>query len=574
MKTMRTLAAGLLLLVCPLMLVAQKECPTPTGENTGQQIILKKGRLPLGVGGENGLTSLVAIPAQNDPAFTFELSDPKKTVPNNNCKDTTCHECGWYKAFWILGDGNYKKFEDDIAHMDAASHTASYVYAKRQQQATYVPVMYLTERYHNDKKPGSARIAIPINSSATLTTVADSPVLLNATSKRAAMDYNHEMRNKYPTTFVLSHLNNDEVTRVLFYYNSLDNDGVRTPQHVMDYDKTEVPAYFDPRVADRAPYDLSNSTDPYFAKFGSNFFSRLSQKFGTCKEYSYDFDMNTDLTAGRNEIRLFPVMNTVAFGEGKIPEQPAFFASVVLGRKPLVGDSLASVRAVVDALFAADNGVDIGNDLQVSIGGNNQGGQEYIRGVATQSLAILASHDPNNLFVTKIDTLENGRFKVSFSMRICNEGQMPELSPDLIFTDLTGGHYAGQPLLIGMPAGVTVSSRQDFDGYHFNLNGFLIRGVPLDYEPRCEFVHFSMETDQVGVQKLYQDSPRVLKVCVKFSGSTGELDCSENDVLKPEDLRDTPVKDVKNNDCWLLFFLAFLVLTLIIYAWKNNQDNS
>ncbi len=573
MKTTMTLAAGFILLVCPLLLVAQKKCPTSTGENTGQQIILTKNGLPVGVGGENG--QIVPLPAQNDPAFTFTLNDPKKTVPNNNCKDATCNECGWYKAFWIFGDGNYKKYDDDIAHMDSASYNARYVYAKREQQATYVPVMYLTERYHNDKKPGSARIAIPINASSTMTTVADSPVLLNATNKRAAIDFNHEMRNKYPTTFVLSHLNNDEVTRVLFYYNGLNKDGEYTPQHIMDYDKAEVPAYFDPRVDGIDPYDLTSSADPYFGRFDGRFFSRLGQKFGSCKEYSYDFDMNTDLTAGRNEIRLFPVMNTIAFGEGKIPEQPAFFASVVLGRKPLQGDSLASVRALVESLFTANDSLNIGDNLQVTIGSDNDPSQEYIRGIATQSLAILASHDPNNLFVTKIDTLGNGRFNVSFSMRICNEGQMDELSPDLIFTDLTGGHYAGMPLLLDIPSTVTVTSRSDVEGYHFKLDKFRIRGVPLNYEPRCEFVHFSMETDQVGVERLYQDSPRALKVCVVFSGSAGgKPDCSDNDILRPGDLKNTTSTDGGNNDCWLLFFLALIVLILIIYAWKNNQENS
>jgi hypothetical protein len=228
-------------------------------------------------------------------------------------------------------------------------------------------------------------------------------------------------------------------------------------------------------------------------------------------------------------------------------------------------------------LFSAeDDGLELSEDLEVYshlTPGSEFGNAEYIRGIAVQKLAVLASHDPNNLFVKKIDTLQNNRFRVSFSLRICNQGEMEETSPTLFFHDLTGGHYATRPELIGMPSDVDTFWRMEGGEYIVRLNGFKIRGVPQTYQPCCRFVDFSYETDAPGVQRLFKEDPRTLKVCVAFSDAAGKnvVDCSENDVLKDGDL---PIPLPDDNNCWLLFFLFLLVFLLIVYAWYNFQQNT
>ena len=566
--------AGIAICAFPLFLFAQN-CPPPATLDDGQKIVVKQNNTVLASAGVLGNSTPLASASRS---FTFELSDPKVTVPNNNCKDRNCSECGWYKAFWIFGDGNYKKFADDVAHMDAGSHQTAYTYAGK---STYQPAMYLTERYHNDKKPDAARVVIDLSGSTNPATPAtDSPVLINAVNKRAAIDYNHDMRTEYPTVFVLSHLKDVNTSRVLFFYNALEENGLINPSDVMSYERTEVPSYFD-RGVDAGPvYGGLNAAGAFQTKFPSHVFSLIGQQFGNCKEYSFDnIAINPALTNGLKEIRLFPVMNTASFQAGRIPTVPTVLLSVVLSKKPLGGDTLNTLRSQLQALFGeGQQQPDIGDNLQVSVESNQNGSSEYIVGIAEQRLAVLASHDPNNLFVTKIDTLPNGKYKVYFSLRICNQGEIPETKPTIVFEDLTGGHYKDQPVLTDPMTNVTVTWRADVDKYLVTLDGFNIGGIPANYEPRCEFVHFTLETDQTGVNRLYQDSPRAYKACVAFSGATSStaLECSENDLLTSSEtippISDTP--PVAGNDWWILLFLALLVLILIIYAWRNNNQPS
>lgn len=555
---------GVAALVLPFLLFAQN-CPTPTGENQGQEILVKRNGVLLNTG---TATSLVSMSSTN-PSFDFELSDPKTTVPNNDCKDETCTECGWYKAFWVFGDGNYKKHTNDVEHMDVDSRKASYSY---KQPARYEPVVYLTERYHNDKKPDAARIQINVSGGST--TPADSPVLLNQLNKRAEIDYNHDLRKAFPTVFVLSHVNKKNVSRVLLFYNALYNstNGATTPAELMSYEKTEVPAYFQSPLDETLQYELRKPT--FYTRFSSSFFNRLGTKFGNCKEYSYDnVSISTALTNGLKEIRLFPVMNVTDFPPNQVPTLPARMVSVVLGRQPLSGDTLATLRSQVLALLPNDVSLGLDDNLLAfnNVTPDDQGNPEYIVGVADQRIPVVASHDPNNLFITKIDTLTGGRYRVSFSIRICNAGENPESNPILFFHDLTGGRYSTQPQLIDIPTNVVVSWRIQGGEHVVSLDGFDISGVPPNYQPKCRFVHFSIETDQVGVDRLKQEDPRALEVCVAFSGATGGQDCSKNDVLKEGDLTALLPPD-GNADCWILFFLALIVLILIIYFWKQNQQ--
>ncbi len=577
MKTMMQFVAGIILFAMPLFLAAQQPCPpVKITADKGQQVLVKQnngqlratGNVTGLVGATSGSTS---VKLDNSVPFEFEFNDALNTVPNNDCRDTTCNECGWYKAFWIFGDGNYQKFANDVSHMDAASHKVNYRYGNR---ATYAPAVYLTERYHNDEKPEAARIAIEVTGGAS-TTLSDSPRRLDPATKTTDIDYNEEFRKNYPTVFVLSHLKSDSINRTFFFYNSTRKDGVYTPTKIASYDTTEVPTYY--KIAGRFETNYDTLGGRFRNRYAGGLLDEFRRSFMSCAEYNSVGSYDPTLTANLNELRIFPVLETENFGAGKIPSDSAVVASVVLGTEPLTGDTLNRIRALLLSLFSPNAGVEIPFDLLATtiVGEEDDVASEYVRGVSFATLRVLASHDPNNLFVTKIDTISSDKYKVSFSQRICNQSEMPEEDPIIKFEDLTGGHYSALPEFFNLDAKV-IPKLERMEGTIpiFTLNGLEIGGVPAQYTPKCKFVHFRIETDLEGVKRLYKETPRVLKVCVAFNNAAGILyECSENDVLKVEDLQPPPLPPVDNN-CWILFFLALLVLILIIYAWRNAQQNT
>lgn len=573
MKTMMQFVAGAILFAAPLFLSAQQPCPEEKiTKDKGQQILVKQNGLPRATGNVNGLlsatTGATSVKLNNSAPFEFVFNDALKTVPNNDCRDTTCNECGWYKAFWIFGDGNYRKFANDVSHMDKASLKVNYRYGNT---ATYAPAVYLTERYHNDEKPEAARIAIEVTGGAS-STLSDSPRRLDPATKTTDIDYNDEFRKKYPTVFVLSHLKSDSITRSFFFYNSTRREGIYTPTKIATHDTTEIPSYY--KVAGRFETNYDTLGGSFQNLYGGGLLTEFRKSFKSCIQYNVAGTIDPTLTANLNELRMFPVLETENFGAGQIPQDSAVVATVVLGTSPLTGQALTNMRNLLISLFSPDVSLNIPSNLQVFTNLLQDGEQEaeYIRGVSFATLRVLASHDPNNLFVTKVDTISSDKYKVSFSQRICNQGEMPETNPLLKFNDLTGGHYAATPEFFDLEEGVTIIPRPD--GV-FVLQGLEIGGVPPQYTPKCKFVHFRIETDLVGVQRLYQEDPRALQGCVAFTNAAGDIlyECSENDVLKAEDLQ-TLLPPPADNSCWILFFLALLVLILIIYAWRNAQQNT
>lgn len=574
MKTWKQFAAWVAFAALPVFLPAQT-CPNPTTENDGQKIVVKQGTTTIGEGDKNGPSSPLVSTSRS---LSFEHLDSKYTIPNYDCKgDKNCSVCGWYKGFWIFGDGNYKKYENDVSRMDVGSRKTSYTYARK---GIYEPVVYLTERYHNSTRPDAARAKIDLNGSTEPETPAsDSPVLIDPTNKRAAIEYNHNMRDNYPTVFVLSGVKDGNNLGMLFFYNSLQGSAGRHPEAVMTHEKTEMPNYFERPQTTLLEYTNNNDiNDPqsYTSFLHGGLIDRLKSEFGNCLSYSFeDNSLNLETAGGLNEIRTFPVMKTKEFGPGLIPSEPTVVMSLLISNKPLTGAALTALRSQLVAFFGDNILSAIDTSLTIGEGFGNEFATRYIVGMATQTIAISASHDPNNLFVKQIDTLQNDRYNVTFSLRICNQGEIDETMPSISIQDLTMGHYSAQPVLLTPMTNVTVSWRTEPNVKTVTLDGFVIPMLPPDYQPRCKFVDFSIETDAVGVAQLYKESPRALRACVTFASAPAgtESECSENDVLKDG----PPVPDpdpTPDNDCWLLLFLALLIIILLIYAWYNNQQPS
>jgi hypothetical protein len=583
-----------LLALATTPLLAQRDptsttCPPDITVDDGQEIVVKQGGAELGRGNAAGGATAITATV---PSFQFEHSEPRATVPNTDCKDRSCPQCGWYKAFWVFGDGNYAKFADNVDRMDADSRQTTHNYAR---SGAYEPVVYLTERYHNTKKPDAARarlnLALPSPGTAN-----DRPVRLSP-DRRVDIDRNHDPRRDYSTVFVVSHEksspNAPQVYGSLFFYNSLKQQttGTLQPSKVMNYERSEHPSYYLNRGFEAASDDISSpgASSPFSTKYGSSFLGQLNRQFMSCVEYDYNTaSVNAGLLEGLNEQRVFPVLRTENFKEGTIPTDSTVVVSLLLGDTPLADEALRRAIAQFRALFPADADISVPSDLRVFFGTEDlllrQGDKAFraaqavnagvfVRGIAISTMPVLASHDPNNLSVDAIKSLGGGQYRVFFRMRICNEGEMPEENIAMLFYDLSGGHFAGQPVIT---QGATASwDLVDGRIHRARLGGFSLSGVPLDYAPSCDFVLFHMDTDLDGVKKLYVDAPRALKVCITFSGGAG--DCSENDVLKQGALQKPdgsypgleeplPTPNPEPDNFWLFALLGLLLLVLLLYA--------
>ena len=217
-------------------------------------------------------------------------------------------------------------------------------------------------------------------------------------------------------------------------------------------------------------------------------------------------------------------MNALPGGVLPAQNRPASFACILVGPDSIGGNDPARGRLLKLALTL------FGNNFTGSLRVAGANSPQYIRGIELLNLTMDASHDPNGLIVTDIRDLGNGKFRVSFKLTVCNKGTGTETNPNFTFNDLTGGHYAAQPVW-----GDTYGSVPAWTGgtpgvsWSATLPNFQITGVPPDYDPSCRELTFTMETDAAGVARLYDETPRALEVCVQFSAGAGE--CNPNDAL-------------------------------------------
>lgn len=563
MKHPNRLIAVLAILLLPFISFTQ---------DTGQKIRISQGLTVLGTYNVTAAPTDSESPAivsiNTATGINFEALDATpNTVGNRLCQGVTDGNCGWYKAFWIFGDGNYLSFPDNITALDAPSRRVdNYRYSNA---GTYRPVVYLTEKYHNTKPPEEARAELQVANAAASGTYIELTRRLAASPGRTVdIDFNHSPRVDYPMNFVLSYRKQEPAEAVLFYYNSLynSNTSIASPIDLFSFKRNEATAYqsagFSPRVVhnlaegigarlgDLEDYEASGTI---LDALNTTFKSRLTYKVG---------DLQGGLPEGMTELRVFPVLQTLprtSMPANLLTEVPAtsfpYFAAILIGTEEVTDNDPAYAQLTKDASIL------FGNTGSLRLSPNSP---FYIRGIQRLNLKMESSHDPNSLVVKEVQALGNGKFKVIFLLTICNKGQGSETSPTLVFRDLTAGKFATQPVL-GNIGSVTPnwSGGSGAELWTVGLDGFVIPGVPEHYEPSCRELTFSMETDAAGVARLYQSAPRALEVCVRFSTGAGE--CNMNDPL----VNDIPITEkLASLDCGtgqygLLFFVLLLVLGII-----------
>jgi len=563
MKHPNRLMAALAILFLPISSFTQ---------DTGQKIRISQGATVLGTYNGSAAPTDSESPANvfinTSTGINFEALDATpNTVGNRLCQGVTDGNCGWYKAFWIFGDGNYLSFPDNITELDAPSRRVNnYRYSSA---GAYQPVVYLTEKYHNTKPPEEARALLQVTDAGASGTYVELTRRLAASPDRKVdVDYNHSPRVDYPMNFVLSYRKQEPVEAVLFYYNSLYNSNTSnaSPTDLFSFKKNEATYYqgtgFSPRVVNNLAEGIGASSgdfEDYEAPgtildgLNAKFKSRLTYKVGGFQGV---------LPEGMTELRVFPVLQTLprtSMPANLLAELPTtrlpYFATILIGTEEVTDNDPAYAQLTKNASIL------LGPTSSLRLSPNSP---FYIRGIQLLNLKMETSHDPNSLVVKEIQALGNGKFKVRLLLTICNKGQGSETSPTLVFRDLTAGKFVSKPVLGNIDGAIpSWSGGTAAESWTVGLDGFVIPGVPENYEPSCRELTFSMETDAVGVARLYQSSPRALEVCVRFSTGAGE--CSMNDPL----VKEIPTTEkLASLDCGtgqygFLFFVLLLVLGII-----------
>lgn len=543
----------------PLIAIAQP------GE-TGQRLEVSQGGLVLDVFYANGNSTRTNAPQTLSITNAFplgfrSLDGVPQTIATKSCAGVTNGDCGWYKAFWIFGDGNYYKPENYDTELDVPTlFVGNYRYA---QPGTYQPVVYLTEKYHNTKPPEAAKAVIQVSTTgASGAYVERTKILENKPDHNVFIDYNHPPRVDYPINLVLSYRKTQGANALFLYYNSLANQAHTSfaPTQLFTFLVNEATNYQGLEYKPDIQEEIDN-TKPLMAVVGKqsirsgSILDGLNAKFKS--RLIYDFSqLSTNLPQGMSELRVFPVLQTMdmqymppqLFTVTPTIQFPCF-AAILVGQ-----DSVASSDASYDRLIQQAQLL-FGPINSMRLGPNNN---NYIQGIELLNLKLQTSHDPNSLVVDSIQPLANGKYKVRFRLTICNQGEVTESNPSLEFHDLTGGKFSSKPELEDI--GTAIPSWEGGTAgipWRVALAGYNVPGTPNSSIPSCRELFFTMETDAQGVDKLYRDVPRALEVCVDFSAGVGE--CSKNDVLVKI------VPPVEQCDTRLLMILLGILLIILLW---------
>jgi hypothetical protein len=547
--------------------------------DTGQKLQISQGPVVLGtfdLMGRNSANSTASELPINAPfPLKFRsLDSMPATVGNRRCEGLVTGECGWYKAFWIFGDGNYYKPGNFDTDMDVPTLSVdNYLYT---QSGIYQPVVYLTEKYHNTKPPDAARAIINVSGTAATGIYLERPQNLgSANDRKLHIDYNHQPRIDYPMNLVVSYRRSDDIHALLVYYNSLSNNtfSLFEPTQLFTYITNEWTNYQGKGYAPKSDFDLSTTSFERLKKenllrFEPSILDGLNSKFKSRLIYD-SLSLFSNLPPNMTEMRVFPVLKTGGLSSmppGLLVDTPITrfpcFAAISIGTTPVDPLDPAYGRLLQNAqvLFGPLNSLQLGPNIPL-----------YVKGIELLNLPLLTSHDPNTLDVVEVTDHGNGQYLVKFRMTICNNGEVPETNPTLTFNDLTGGRYSSKPELLNLRSNVNPSwsGGSGSRPWNVSMNGFIIAGTPNSSAPSCSELFFTITTDQAGVARLYEKEPRALKVCVTFS--TGIGDCSENEILKKDPIPDTCCKMIDGGIlCYLI--IAILLAILFWFIWRGYRS--
>lgn len=550
-----TLLVGLMALF-PSLFWAQQVCVRNASQSSGTEVCPVPG---------NG----VARPS-NDIAFRF-------SPPSPGTDPTHLETTGWYKAFWIFGDGTYWKPADDVQNQDVLSHTVTHNYARA--GANYPSSVYLTERYSNDQPPPNNRVIITPNDN-TITPDPDPNANELNGGRLIRLNFNHTPRPGYPFVLPITFSEKVGATRLYLFYNGFAdaaNGAVGAAHDWIDFaNEVNWPIYFQLVQNATAVSEVDVNT---FLVGRPTYLAGLANRFTHCLQF--------DLTNGAMTIdkalfppsmgglRVFPEMKTAMppTNATGLPITPLVFAAVLVNADD--NGPGASTRARVNdlssAVFGAGTALAASN-FEVADG-------EFVADMDTIHLKISASHDPNQLTVKNIYDMGNGKRRVDFSLKICNEGSIEEPRPTVFVTDLTGGKFTEIKFLTpATPTSTEFAPTGNPHEWKAVLHNFQIPAVPRPYEPACRTVEFSATTTDAGIATLTERDPRAMRACVNFSlGEEGNLICCTNDTIAKQNKFKGPDGNYPSvpDPCpcfgfgwWFCWLLGLGLLGLLALLWK------
>jgi hypothetical protein len=574
------------------------------------------------------------VQGQDDPCLRFSDEAPNvcpslglKTIPiqavslthNFKREGLTKTDSARYKAFWILGDGNFVSFPDKRrAADDEASLDLNYIYNR---PGNYNIRSVLIEKKSNGQPPGSDLRKAKIEGTTTLpdkdgqAVVGRPPLPGTAFNSRIIAPNRADILNSekvrlggYETVFVTSSKlptpNSNQV--ILFFYNSLRfvdstnyQKGDLFPKSLISVEKANY-------TPDNFGYVIGTSANLtgalQRAANGSQYGNFIAQTVNV------DFNLKPE---NFTEFRIFPVLKTKTRTTGSpLPYSTGIrlldslgkgetqFLTLVLENATINKDTagtqlpyllpvststeiipldtaeqkriLKILRIYFPALAA---GIDT---ISLKISDSDL----YVRSVAYRSTAIVSSIDPTSLDVLKICPTGDNKYDVSMKLSICNEGNLeePHVGVKIYNTkniQILDPVFQSQELsqLDSFSYNPTSNIRWSF-AYMKGLPG--VYNTAGDFSSNCISQHFNFKTDWAGVQSLQTGGGLTAKVTfhsalIKPTQDFPTPAFDENESVTQE--LGYKCGDPNPKNCWWLYVVLFALGLVAWWYWKMKKED-
>ncbi len=507
-----------------------------------------------------------------------------------------------YKAFWILGDGNFIFHPDRHKAADMATLNQNYIYHKN---GSFEARAVMVEKKSNKQPPDKRRR--PVNVKITTQQVPGTSFTQQITgNNRAALSTSSDARlGGYATALVVSSkLPSTSNTVAVVLYNSVKagaRNATWTSGNVFPVVEVDKPNYLSPDFphilgqASNMPTEIStvmanrgygnfivqelqdnNDIRPSaFTEF------RIFPIFETAKwinqSQPYDSGVPSLQVDGTGETQFLTLILENVNVTGNAGQQPQviFPASTSVSSSSIspeergrIVELLTSHAPSLLAQIADQNTLRLTNGM-------------FIRGVAHQTARIVSSIDPTALTVQSICADGNDKYDVKMRMTICNEGSIEEA---LVVAEIS--NTAGLQI---RDANFDQTGLNNFD---FQPSGtptwkFTYPDLPAAYDNTGKFKEdnsncisrdFSFKTDWAGAQQLANEG--ALKANITFTTA----------FIKPTQIFPSTMMDAaqlskeKGYQCqpggnkpdsgnyWWLYVVLFALGLVAWWWWRMKQE--
>ncbi|HAD10985.1 MAG TPA: hypothetical protein DCF33_00970 [Saprospirales bacterium] len=514
----------------------------------------------------------------NQVDFLVRPQNPEPPKPNSTAIPR-------FKAFWITGDGNFLWFENTLDD-SGSRNPGPYNYANA---GSYNVSVYLTGKYTDKNPPPGALRQINVGPvrqipNSTITVPQYSPTEFRKidTLPDFSLFPIHELRRDYLTPIVVSFPANIDSTWAYLFYNGKVRPRGPWRQMPLKFRKKDgiAPHYFN---GDNSKIS-TNSVLDLVSFDGSTYVDEFRNLKNFYKDFVY-FPLETrranELPNGFTQKRYFPEFWADSSQTIEIGAQDSLisFCLVVTGPKPLPVASRSPINQRLGQYFNMN--FDVGQPINILDGqlrptfneSNKVLNQQkpatqyqYIQGVYVTDVRYVAAHDPNQLTVRKIESIGNGKYKVTFHLEMCNKGGANSNKQQIVLHDRFGrfSDFLRNDTLFNSLGG----------NKYIDTVGLSIPGIPVgEYEMMCDGFEFTAITDCAGIKSLWEgNAQEAFEVCVRFLESS-YTECSPNfpiDKCQFKIEETCPCVKTPDVNCCILMYLLLAVLILILFFWLTK----